>query len=125
MTDRWRNVWWLFQVAPYELRAFPLLEDIYDRMLKYMPENHQLQTNTRAQDSELNCSNNSSNSGGEKRVESEMNEESSYMDGKGAESPGGPDSESTESAFGDGDDEDPNDPEWFEMEHSNRDRYKR
>lgn len=35
-----------------------------------------------------------------------------------------PDSESTESAIGDGE-EDPNDPEWSDMERINREKYKR
>lgn len=92
-----------------------------------MPENHQLQTNTRAQDSETNIINNKS----VKEVDDDQqlpqqhgsNNDDNYVDEKLDSPP--PDSESTESAYGDGDDEDPNDPEWFEMEHSNRDRYKR
>lgn len=88
------------EVAPYEKRVFPLVDDVYDKMLKHMPENHQLhQTNIRAQDSRT------------------YNSPDSYLDDK-LDSPG---SESTESALGE---EDPNDPEWIDMERV-RDRHKR
>lgn len=85
------------EVIPFDKRSFPLSDDTYDKMLKLMPENHQLQTNTRAQDDAASPN--------------------SYY-GDRAESP---DSESTESALGD---EDPNDPEWIDMETS-KERFKR
>lgn len=83
-------------VSPFESRLFPLDDDTYDHMLKLMPENHQFKTNYRAQDctSPSSCLGDRANS---------------------------PDSESTESAVGD---EDPNDPEWIDMEN-NKDRYRR
>lgn len=68
-------------------------------MLKHMPENHQFQTNSRAQDSR-SC-----------------NSPESFFDDKIDMV----DSESTESALGD---EDPNDPEWMDVERV-RDRHKR
>lgn len=84
------------EVNPYDRRAFPLCEDLYDKMLKLMPENHQFQTNSRAQDnnSPLSC----------------LGDRGESVD-----------SESTESALGD---EDPNDPEWVDME-SIKERYRR
>ncbi|KAK5649252.1 hypothetical protein RI129_000281 [Pyrocoelia pectoralis] len=84
------------EVIPYERRVFPLSEDTYDKMLKLMPENHQFKTNIRAQD---------------------YSSPTSFLD----EAPDSPNSESTESAFGD---EDPNDPEWMDLENA-RDRYRR
>lgn len=74
------------EVAPFDTRTFPFDDETYDNMLKCMPENHQFTTNVRAQDSSDVC-----------------------YDKVG--SPIG--SESTESAMGD---EDPNDPEWVELE---------
>lgn len=71
-------------------------------MLKNMPENHQFTTNSRSQDSS-------------------DHEEMSCLD---EDRTGSPNSESTESAIGDGE-EDPNDPEWLDMERMNRERYKR
>ncbi|KAJ8921484.1 hypothetical protein NQ315_003102 [Exocentrus adspersus] len=92
------------EVAPYEKRTFPITDEVYEKMLKHMPENHQfIKTNVRAQDSS-DCE------GGAL----------GYLDRK----VDSPDSESTESAIGDGD-EDPNDPEWIDMERANRERYKR
>lgn len=67
-----------------------------------MPENHQFTTNSRSQDSS-------------------DHEDIGYLED---ERIGSPDSESTESAIGDGE-EDPNDPEWSDMERINRERYKR
>lgn len=87
------------EVVPYEKRVFPLIDEAYEKLLKHMPENHQLQTNVRAQDSRT------------------YNSPESYLD----EKIGSPGSESTESALGD---EDPNDPEWIDMERV-RDRHKR
>lgn len=75
------------EVAPYDTRTFPFDDDTYETMLKCMPENHQFTTNARAQDSN-----------------------DIYYDEK-VGSPIG--SESTESAIGD---EDPNDPEWIELD---------
>lgn len=72
---------------------------MYDKMLKHMPENHQFHTNIRAQDSQ------------------NLNSPESYFDYK----MDSVDSESTESALGD---EDPNDPEWMDMEGI-RERHKR
>ncbi|EFA12370.1 hypothetical protein TcasGA2_TC002076 [Tribolium castaneum] len=80
------------EVAPFDTRTFPLDDETYEKMLKSMPENHQFKTNYRAQDCD-------------------------YLDEK-VDSPG---SESTESALGE---EDPNDPEWVDMERV-RDRHKR
>lgn len=89
------------EVIPFDVRLFPLDDDTYDKMLKNMPENHQFnKTNIRAQDSN-NYYNNSLG----------------YLD----EKVGSPGSETTESALGD---EDPNDPEWMDLEKS-RDRHKR
>lgn len=85
------------EVAPFDTRTFPIDDETYEKMLKNMPENHQFKTNYRAQDA------------------SEY--QLSYLDDK-VDSPG---SESTESAVGE---EDPNDPEWVDMERS-RDRHKR
>ncbi|RZB62197.1 KAT8 regulatory NSL complex subunit 1, partial [Asbolus verrucosus] len=85
------------EVAPYDTRTFPLDDDTYEKMLGNMPENHQFKTNARAQDS--------------------SDYHLGYLDEK-VDSPG---SESTESAVGE---EDPNDPEWVDMERS-RDRHKR
>ncbi|KAJ8948936.1 hypothetical protein NQ314_008314, partial [Rhamnusium bicolor] len=90
------------EVAPYERRTFPINDETYEKMLKHMPENHQFKTNIRAQDS------------------AEYDGEEGYLDRK----VDSPDSESTESAIGDGE-EDPNDPEWIDMERANRERYKR
>ncbi|KAG5882640.1 hypothetical protein JTB14_025113 [Gonioctena quinquepunctata] len=90
------------EVPPFERRTFPINDETYEKMLQHMPENHQFQTNTRSQDS------------------AEYEALVGYMDQK-ADSP---DSESTESAIGEGE-EDPNDPEWIDMERINRDRYKR
>ncbi|CAH1974964.1 unnamed protein product [Acanthoscelides obtectus] len=39
------------EVAPYDRRTFPITEDLYEQMIESTPENHQLQTNTSAQDS--------------------------------------------------------------------------
>lgn len=83
------------EVTPFDTRTFPLDDDTYDQMLENMPENHQFKTNYRAQDCDFGD-----------------------FDDKLMDSPG---SESTESALGD---EDPNDPEWVDMERS-RDRHKR
>ncbi|KAJ8973353.1 hypothetical protein NQ317_001397 [Molorchus minor] len=71
-------------------------------MLKLMPEDHQFMTNSRSQDST-------------------EYDGLGYLDRNKDDSP---DSESTESAIGDGE-EDPNDPEWIDMERVNRERYKR
>lgn len=87
------------EVPPFERRVFPLAEDVYDKMLKNMPENHKCKANILAQDS---LDFNSTASDNEYKIEFH-------------------DSESTESAYGD---EDPNDPEWIAMERV-RDRYKR
>uniref|UniRef100_A0A1Y1LG98 PEHE domain-containing protein n=1 Tax=Photinus pyralis TaxID=7054 RepID=A0A1Y1LG98_PHOPY len=84
------------EVIPYEQRVFPLSDDTYDKMLKLMPEHHQFKTNIRAQD---------------------YSSPTNYLN----EAPDSPNSESTESAFGD---EDPNDPEWMDLE-INRDSYRR
>lgn len=85
-------------IPPFETRSFPLPEDLYEKMLKIMPENHKSKsTNIHSQDSlefNYNLSDN------EYKVDFH-------------------DSESTESAYGD---EDPNDPEWIAMERV-RDRY--
>ncbi|KAF5308398.1 hypothetical protein FQR65_LT06219 [Abscondita terminalis] len=84
------------EVPPYDRRVFPLSEETYDKMLKLMPINHQFKTNIRAQD---------------------YSSPTSYLDEVGDS----PDSESTESAVGD---EDPNDPEWMDLENT-KDRYRR
>ncbi|KAJ8960551.1 hypothetical protein NQ318_013839 [Aromia moschata] len=91
------------EVAPYERRTFPITDETYEKMLKHMPEDHQFMTNTRAQDP----------TDYEDAVVG-------YLDRRH----GSPDTESTESAIGDGE-EDPNDPEWIDMERANRERYKR
>ena len=85
------------EVLPYERRVFPLTEDTYEKMLKLMPENHQFKTNVRAQD---------------------YSSPTSFLD----EAADSPDSESTESAIGD---EDPNDPKWMDLEISKDHRYRR
>lgn len=85
------------EIFPYDRRVFPLTDETYDKMLKLMPENHQFKTNARAQDYASTVS-----YLGDDRVDS-------------------PDSESTESAIGE---EDPNDPEWIDMENM-KDRYRR
>lgn len=85
-------------VPPYEHRAFPLCDDIYLKMKKNMPENHLFTANISTQDS----FDDTLPSNAEEKVEFH-------------------DSESTESAYGD---EDPNDPEWIEMERI-KDRSKR
>lgn len=90
-----------FQVAPYEKKNFPINDEMYEKMLKNMPENHHFATNTRSQDSSDPDDTNLL----DERVDS-------------------PDSESTESAIGDGE-EDPNDPEWSDSERTIRERYKR
>ncbi|KAF5270979.1 hypothetical protein FQA39_LY08282 [Lamprigera yunnana] len=84
------------EIPPYERRLFPLCEETYDKMLKLMPENHQFKTNIRAQDY-------SSPFGYLEDIEDS------------------PDSETTESAIGE---EDPNDPEWMDLENT-KDRYRR
>lgn len=66
-----------------------------------MPENHQFATNSRSQDSS-------------------DQEEANLFD----ERVDSPDSESTESAIGDGE-EDPNDPEWSDSERACKEKYKR
>lgn len=83
------------EVIPYDTREFPLLEDDYEDMMDNVPENHQLQTNRWAQDDVASPE---------------------------SERPNTPDSESTESVIGE---EDPNDPEWIDMETTSKDRYKR
>ncbi|KAL3280035.1 hypothetical protein HHI36_017542 [Cryptolaemus montrouzieri] len=91
------------EVQPYEMRSFPLDDSTYDDMVKSMPEDHQqVRTNVQAQDTHYDCD---STSGG-------------YIDSKVC-SPG---SESTESALAD---EDPNDPEWIDVERMSRERHKR
>lgn len=90
------------QIPPYEKRSFPINDETYDKMLKNMPANHQFMTNSRSQDS------------------SDHEEEVTYLDDDRVASS---DSESTESAIGEG--EDPNDPEWSDTDRSNRERYKR
>ncbi|XP_072384990.1 KAT8 regulatory NSL complex subunit 1 [Diabrotica undecimpunctata] len=96
----------IVEVPPYDKRTFPLNDEIYEKMLRHMPEDHQFQTNSRSQDS----------------TENESRDYDSYLDQK---APDSPDTESTESAIGDGEEEDPNDPEWIDMERFNRDRSKR
>lgn len=81
---------------------FPINDETYDKMLKNMPENHQFLTNSRSQDSS-------------------DHEDGHYVDDERVCSP---DSESTESAIGDGE-EDPNDPEWSDIERNSREKYKR
>lgn len=88
-------------VTPFEKRVFPLSDEIYEKMLKAMPEDHKHKTNIRAQDTDFSglCS--------------DIDDKIEFHD-----------SESTESAYGD---EDPNDPEWVDLERSNsrEHRYKR
>lgn len=87
------------EVAPFEKRLFPLNEEIYEKMINNMPENHKNKiTNIHSQDSlEYNYN------------VSDNEYKADYHD-----------SESTESAYGD---EDPNDPEWIAMEPATKDRY--
>lgn len=115
------------EVAPYERRVFPLPDDIYEKMLKHMPD-HQLKTNDYSQDSGVGLGGATTNSasGGEgtgaTTAENNLAIENStdYLDdNKLLNSPG---SDTTESALGE---EDPNDPEWMEMEQASRDRHKR
>ncbi|XP_018324229.1 KAT8 regulatory NSL complex subunit 1 [Agrilus planipennis] len=106
-------------VTPYDRRTFPLAEDAYDKMLKQMPEDHrQCSTNSRSQDVQRRRSSS---------CFSPLNDdEDDRRDSLTLGSPmvvcaaeGDDDSESTESAYGD---EDPNDPEWSDFECV-RDRY--
>ncbi|XP_017771403.1 PREDICTED: KAT8 regulatory NSL complex subunit 1 [Nicrophorus vespilloides] len=69
---------------PYEKRLFPLNEEMYEKMLRSMPDEHKLKTNARSQEVAS--------------PSSESDEKLIFHD-----------SESTESAYGE---EDPNDPEW-------------
>lgn len=85
------------EVAPFDKRLFPISEELYEKMLKNMPENHKSKTNIHSQDAVEFNTNLSDN---EYKVDFH-------------------DSESTESAFGD---EDPNDPEWIALERV-KDRY--
>ncbi|CAH1107968.1 unnamed protein product [Psylliodes chrysocephalus] len=94
----------IVEVLPYDKRLFPINDETYEKMLKHMPEDHQFQTNIRSQDSN----------------EYDRDVYDSYIDQK----LDSPDTESTESAIGDGE-EDPNDPEWIDMERLSRERYKR
>ncbi|CAG9817137.1 unnamed protein product [Phaedon cochleariae] len=115
-------------VPPYEARTFPIDDATYSQMLDHMPENHsRCRTNARSQDARAVCPT------ADERL-------SSYGAGseERAERAGSPDSESTESAVGDGEveedeeeeeeeeEEDPNDPEWMDVEQRvGKDRYKR
>lgn len=92
-------------VAPYEKRVFPLCDETYSKMKRNMPENHTFAT--RAHESFEETVGGSSSGGGVANLEDKAEEFH--------------DSESTESAYGD---EDPNDPEWIEMERV-KDRSKR
>lgn len=85
-------------VPPFDKRPFPLNDDTYKQMVKQMPESHKYKKSM-------------------KRVEPEFSSAVSDVEDKVDFH----DSESTESAYGD---EDPNDPEWVDMERV-RDRYKR
>ncbi|CAH1153931.1 unnamed protein product [Phaedon cochleariae] len=118
----------LIEVPPYEARTFPIDDATYSQMLDHMPENHsRCRTNARSQDARAVCPT------ADERL-------SSYGAGseERAERAGSPDSESTESAVGDGEveedeeeeeeeeEEDPNDPEWMDVEQRvGKDRYKR
>lgn len=88
------------EVAPYDKRDFPLSDNIYDMMVKQMPDTYnKYKTKSKShEDSDIPS------------VVSDMDEKLDFHD-----------SESTESAYGD---EDPNDPEWIDMERV-KDRYKR
>lgn len=91
------------EVPPYDKRTFPLQEDVYNKMLQFMPENHRFKSYEpieEIEEKEASASN----------LISEVEEKVEFHD-----------SESTESAYGD---EDPNDPEWVDMERV-RDRHKR
>ncbi|CAH0553618.1 unnamed protein product [Brassicogethes aeneus] len=123
------------EVQPYETRTFPLNEDIYDKMVKVMPDDHhEVKTNAWAQDPSADDSfgappirvGSTDEGGGAEGARPidpapapDASSLSSYLDDKMVGSPG---SESTESALGD---EDPNDPEWIDVERSSRDRHKR
>nr|CAI5826328.1 unnamed protein product [Callosobruchus analis] len=107
------------EVAPYDRRTFPISEDVYEQIIKSTPENHQLQTNTSAQDSNDYDTYSSYLAAGSSRKDSGGTIGTGAGDGDSVV-----DSESTESAVGDCE-EDPNDPEWIDMERANRDRYKR
>lgn len=77
----------VIEVPPYEPRAFPLQDDVYEKMLKAMPEGHPFPPYSMAPKKFFTKDN-------------EMNESR----------PVSPGTDSTESAMGEG--EDPNDPEW-------------
>ncbi|GJQ77628.1 hypothetical protein Trydic_g12756 [Trypoxylus dichotomus] len=85
-------------ILPYDKRVFPLSEDTYLKMKKNMPENHLFAANVKMQDAF------------DDTIGSNIDDKVEFHD-----------SESTESAYGD---EDPNDPEWIEMERV-KDRSKR
>lgn len=92
------------EVQPYDRRCFPLEEQMYEEMVKSMPEDHQLlRTNIQSQDTHEEYD--SVSNGG-------------YLESK----VGSPGSESTESALAE---EDPNDPEWIDVERTPRDRHRR
>ncbi|EFN75643.1 KAT8 regulatory NSL complex subunit 1 [Harpegnathos saltator] len=75
------------EVSPYEPRIFPLSEEVYDKMLKVMPDGHWQTSSTSL------CSRDRDKADDDVEMDS-------------------PESDSTESACCDIDGEDPNDPEW-------------
>ncbi|KAJ9601111.1 hypothetical protein L9F63_000746 [Diploptera punctata] len=91
----------VIEVPPYESRTFPLQDDVYEKMLKAMPEGHPFPPYSMAPKKLFTKDN-------------EMNESR----------PVSPSTDSTESALGEG--EDPNDPEWTveEEKEFERDRMK-
>lgn len=88
------------EVMPFEKRIFPLNEDMYEKMLKNMPDYHKPK-NTNVVNSQNSLEYNYNVRDNDFKAD--------YHD-----------SESTESAYGD---EDPNDPEWIAMEPANKERY--
>lgn len=86
-------------VPPYEQRLFPICDDTYDKMLKNMPDGHPLPY----------------------YLQKQLSKDSEAPASPFVESVSSPVSDSTESALAE---EDPNDPEWVDVERV-RDRTKR
>lgn len=91
----------ILEVPPFEARTYPLSDDVYDKMLKAMPEGHPYPP-----------------------VMTEPKKLTKALDVGDMSQPASPSTDSTESALGEG--EDPNDPEWTveEEKEFERDRMK-
>ncbi|XP_022919364.2 KAT8 regulatory NSL complex subunit 1 [Onthophagus taurus] len=111
-----------FEVNPYERRCFPLTDEMLEKMLGN--ENHKFKTNYRARDSDeiLSTTTTTAAIGGVTST-AVGGSSSAGCNEVNLEDDKSHDSESTESAYGD---EDPNDPEWVDMERTTKsDRFKR